>query len=302
MTVSRRNLLIGGAGFLLAGASGAAYARYVEPGGAFALTRRALTPALWTAGLKLRVVVLADLHCGSVHMPLGRVREIVDTTAALSPDMVLLLGDYVTRERSNVHQVSAADWSRELSRLSAPLGVHAILGNHEYWDDHVIQRRGYGEPYGQRALHDAGIRTYENDAVRLVHQGHPFWLAGLGDQLAFIVGNRADGRWRFRGLDDLPGTLARISDDAPVLLMAHEPDIFARMSPRVSLTLSGHTHGGQVNLFGFAPWTPSEFGSRFAYGHIVEKKRDLIVSAGLGTSGPPVRLGAPPEIVLLELG
>ncbi len=106
----------------------------------------------------------------------------------------------------------------------------------------------------------------------------------------------------YEGRDDLPGTLAQVADDAPLLLMAHEPDIFAEMDPRVSVTLSGHTHGGQINLFGFAPWTPSEYGERYRHGRIVEKGRDLIVSAGLGTSGPPFRFGAPPEIVALDLG
>jgi uncharacterized protein len=142
----------------------------------------------------------------------------------------------------------------------------------------------------------------ENRALRLAKDGRPFWLAGLADQIAFIVGNRPDGRWAFQGLDDVPGTLAQVTDDAPVIMMAHEPDIFSRMPPRVSLTLSGHTHGGQVNLLGFAPWTPSEFGTRYAYGHIIENNRDLVVSSGLGTSGPPVRLLMPPEIVLLNLG
>lgn len=301
MTVSRRNLLVGGAGFLLAGASGAAYARYIEPGGAFAITRYAFTPALWTPGLRLRIACIADLHCGSAHLSMTRLADIIETTHALEPDLILLLGDYVTRERRNVHQVTPRQWSRELGRLKAPLGVHSILGNHEFWEDRVVQLRRGGDPFAKLALHDVGIPVLENRAIRLQKDGMPFWLAGLGDQIAFRVGSHPDGRWRFEGLDDLPGTLAQVTDNAPLILMAHEPDIFDQMSQRVSLTLSGHTHGGQVNLFGFAPWTPSEFGTRYAYGRVTEHSRDLIVSAGLGTSGPPVRFGAPPEIVALDL-
>jgi predicted MPP superfamily phosphohydrolase len=71
---------------------------------------------------------------------------------------------------------------------------------------------------------------------------------------------------------------------------------------RPALTLSGHTHGGQVRLLGWSPHVPSAYGGRFAYGHIREEGRDLVVSAGLGTSGIPIRFGAPPEIVVLELG
>lgn len=302
MTVSRRAFLTAGAGFFMAGVGGAAYARYIEPGGAFALTRHAFTPALWTPGLKLRVAALADLHCGSAHMSLARIQDVVETTHALQPDLILLLGDYVTRDRRNVHQVAPAQWARELGRLRAPLGVFSILGNHEYWDDPEVQKRQSGDPFALRALHDVGVPVLQNDAVRLAKDGAPFWVVGLGDQLAYRIGYTPTGRWRFQGLDDVPGALARVTDSAPVIMMAHEPDIFASMPSRVSLTLSGHTHGGQVNLFGYAPWTPSEYGMRYAYGRIVEAGRDLVVSAGLGTSGLPIRFGAPPEIVLLELG
>lgn len=302
MTVLRRSLLKAGAGFFLSALGGAAYARYVEPGGAFAVTRRRLTPALWTPGLKLRVAALADLHCGSAHMSLSRIREAVELTHALEPDLIVLLGDYVTRQSRNVHGVTPAEWSRELGRLRAPLGVHAILGNHEFWDDHLVQARGWGDPFAKLALLDAGVPVLENSSVRLQKDGFPFRVAGLGDQLAFKVGFDARGRWSYRGLDDVPATLAGIPAAEPVIMLAHEPDIFASMPDRVSLTLSGHTHGGQINLFGFAPWTPSEFGARYAYGHVVERGRDLVVSAGMGTSGPPLRFGAPPEIVVLELG
>ena len=137
--------------------------------------------------------------------------------------------------------------------------------------------------------------------MRLTKEGRPFWLTGLGDQLAFFVGRRR-GHRIYKGIDDLPGTLAKVSDDAPVILLAHEPDIFTQVPDRVSLTLSGHTHGGQVRLFGYAPRVPSAYGNRYAYGHIVENNRHLIVSGGLGMSILPVRFGSPPEIVIVELG
>ena len=122
-----------------------------------------------------------------------------------------------------------------------------------------------------------------------------FWLAGLEDQVAI----RRNGRWV--GLDDLPGTLAQITDDAPVILLAHEPDIFTDVPDRVCLTLSGHTHGGQVRLFGWSPIVPSRHGQRYAYGHVREGQRDLVVSGGIGCSILPVRLGVVPEITLIEL-
>jgi predicted MPP superfamily phosphohydrolase len=96
--------------------------------------------------------------------------------------------------------------------------------------------------------------------------------------------------------------LWQVTDDAPVVLMAHEPDIFPNVPERVSITLAGHTHGGQVRVFGFAPFAPSRFGSRYAYGHKIENGRHMIVSGGLGCSSLPMRFGSPPEIVVVELG
>ncbi len=172
-----------------------------------------------------------------------------------------------------------------------------MLGNHDWWDDPAASRARRRRPDTERALLAAGGPVLENGAVRLRHDGRDFWLAGLGSMWAF---GGAMGRWR--GLDDLPATLAALTDDAPAMLLAHEPDIFPRVPPRVALTLSGHTHGGQVRLPGVPLVVPSNYGDRYAGGHVVENGRHLIVSAGLGTSGFPVRFGVPPEIVLVELG
>jgi predicted MPP superfamily phosphohydrolase len=254
-------------------------------------------PPDWTPGLSLRVAVLSDLHCGGVHMPLSRLSEIVDITNALDVDVVLLLGDYVVRASRNTHDVTVNQWTNALARLRAPLGVHAILGNHEYWDDPAAQRNRGREPIFSAAIREKGINLLVNQAIRLERNGMPFWLAGLDDQIAYWV-----GRNRFIGRHDLARTLASVTDDAPVVLMAHEPDIFVDVPDRVSLTLSGHTHGGQVRVLGWSPHVPSNYGNRFAYGHVVEDGRNLVVSAGLGTSVLPVRVGMPPEIVLLQLG
>jgi predicted MPP superfamily phosphohydrolase len=102
------------------------------------------------------------------------------------------------------------------------------------------------------------------------------------------------------GIDDLAGTLRRVPESDPVILLAHEPDIMVQVPERVSLVLSGHTHGGQVRLFGWSPIVPSRFRNRYAYGHVREQC-DLIVSGGLGCSIIPVRFGMPPEIVLVSI-
>ena len=277
------------------------YGFAVEASWRLDVTRYPVTPPNWPSGLNLTIGVIADVHAGGPAMPLDRIEAIVDQTNALSPDIIVLLGDFAASYKFKTRKVAPEEWSAVLGKLKAPLGVHAILGNHDWWDDLAAQRTRKGPVIGRRMLEKvAHIPVYENDAVRLSKNGRPFWLAGLGDQLAFVAG-RKRGLRHFRGVDDLPGTLARVRDDAPVILLAHEPDIFPRVPERVSLTLSGHTHGGQVRLFGYSPMVPSRFGNRFAYGHIVEDDRHLVVSAGLGCSILPVRVGCPPEIVMVDV-
>lgn len=271
------------------------------------VTRYAFTPPNWPAGLKVRCAVIADLHACEPWMGDARIRQIVARTNALSPDVTLLLGDYVAGARLSRMSKVMDDrvWAQALGGLKAPLGVHAVLGNHDWWQDVAVQVRRSGPVPAAVALEAAGIAVYSNKSVRLVKDGQPFWLAGLGDQWAFWPRGhlKHPGLVRtYDGVDDLQGTLAQVTDNAPVILMAHEPDIFPTVPGRVALTISGHTHGGQVTLAGFAPVVPSKFGRRYVYGHVVEGNRNLIVSGGLGCSGVPVRLGRPPEIVLIELG
>jgi hypothetical protein len=294
----RRHLLAGlGAGFGTALAGGA-YALAIEPG--FRLEVRHYRPALpaWPAGFRLRVGVISDLHAGGPHMLLRRVEGIVEAVEGLRPDLVVFLGDLNASHRFLTERVPPERSAAVLARLRPPLGLHAVLGNHDWWDDPATFRLGRRHrPDTERALLAAGIPVLENAAARLRHEGRDFWLAGLGSMWAF---GGPFGRWR--GIDDLPATLAALADEAPAILLAHEPDIFPRVPARLALTLSGHTHGGQVRLPGVPLNVPSNYGDRYAHGHIVEEGRHLIVSAGLGTSGYPVRFGVPPEIVLVELG
>jgi predicted MPP superfamily phosphohydrolase len=272
-----------------------AYAAGLEPAYRLRVQRYAPVLPQWPDGLALSIAVIADVHVGDPYMPLSRIEEIVAAANALDPDLVVLLGDYAAGHRFITRPVSMRDFAAASAALRAPLGVHAVLGNHDWWDDREAQAARRGPVLAQRELERVGIPVLENDAVRLEKNGRHFWLLGLGDQLALL------GR-PHRGVDDLDGTVAKVTGDAPAILLAHEPDIFPKVPDRVTLTLSGHTHGGQVRLFGYSPVVPSAFGNRYAYGHVVEDGRHLIVSGGLGTSIMPVRFGLPPEIVLIELG
>lgn len=297
--ITRRTFLRLVASLAAAGAATSAYGVIIEPFYRLRVTRYALTPPNWPVGMTLRLAVVADLHICDPWMDAARVEKIVAMTNAIGADCILLPGDFIATHKFQT-PVPMPLWAHALGRLSAPLGVHAVLGNHDWWSDPEAMRRGGGPTKVGAALTDAGITLHENTAVRLEKHGRPFWLAGLGDQIAFIPVRG----WRnpVRGVDDLPGTMAKITDEAPVILMVHEPDIFPRVTDRVALTIAGHTHGGQVAPFGWRPVVPSRYGARYAYGHIVEEQRNLIVSGGLGCSVLPVRMGSPPEIVVIDIG
>ncbi|ACP26537.1 putative phosphohydrolase [Sinorhizobium fredii NGR234] len=299
--ITRRGFLqVLGSGFASAMALGG-YAFAVEPLARLRIAHYSLTPPGWTPGLRLRVVALADLHACEPWMSARRIASICERANELGGDVTVLLGDYASGMNLVTRYVHSAEWSKALSTLKAPLGIHAIMGNHDWWEDRTAQKNGGGDTFGHRALAEVGIPVYSNRALRFEKDGLGFWIAGLEDQLALLPGKKWK-RSAMGGLDDLDGTLAQVTDEAPVILLAHEPDIFPRVPPRVSLTLSGHTHGGQVRFIGHSPVVPSRFGDRYAYGHIVEEERNLIVSGGLGCSIAPVRFGVPPEIVVVDLG
>ena len=233
----------------------------------------------------MKIALLTDLHVGAPHLSLEKLRRVVERTNGETPDLVLILGDLVIGGKDHKGGVVGGTFiepepiAEELKNLRAPQGVFAVLGNHDWWYD--------GERVA-KALKGAGIVVLENKAVRIERAGQVFWLAGIADL------------WTRQ--PDIAGTLRQVEGDDPVLLMTHNPDIFPDVPPRVSLTVAGHTHGGQVNfpLIG-RPIVPSKFGQRYAFDHVVEQGRHLFVGVGVGTSIVPVRFRVPPEIVILNL-
>lgn len=175
------------------------------------------------------------------------------------------------------------------------MGVISVLGNHDWWDDPDAQAGSREPVIAAQELSAAGVTMLQNQAVPLDHQGRRIWVAGLGDQLAYLGPPTV-------GVDDLPAMTDQLHDEGPAILLAHEPDIFPQVPRRYAVTLSGHTHAGQIKILGHTPVVPSQYGSRYAHGHIIEDGRHLIVSGGLGVSILPLRIGTRPEIVHLELG
>ena len=234
----------------------------------------------WPARLDgLRAGVLADIHAGVPHAGIAAIARAVERLNGARPDVHLLLGDYLDASQVLRRALAPQLVARELGRLEAPLGTVAVLGNHDW--------RAAGDGMW-RALARAGVTVLENRAVELIVANGAFWVVGL-----------ADARHR---RPDLVTALAPVPADAPALLLAHDPDLFPYVPSRVALTLSGHTHGGQVAIpFLRRPALPSRYGERYARGHVEERGRHLYVSSGIGTSGVPVRLLAPPEVLVLTL-
>jgi predicted MPP superfamily phosphohydrolase len=287
--ITRRQFLIAlGGGAALAASTGG-YAFAVEPRFRLIVTEWDLATPKWPHTHPLRIVALSDIHACEPWMPASRIGAIVEKANTLRGDIIVLLGDYTAgMARFRTGLVPAHEWAGALGALSAPLGVHAIAGNHDWWTDIAEVRN---------ALIAVGIPFYQNRAVKIEGET-PFWLAGTDS----MVAHKLPGHGQFAGEDDLPSTLQQITDDAPAVLMAHEPDLFVGVPDRFAVTLSGHTHGGQVRLpFLGRPVVPSAYGQRFAYGHVQEEGRDLIVSGGLGCSILPVRFGVPPEITVITL-
>ncbi|MDP8913488.1 MAG: metallophosphoesterase [Pseudomonadota bacterium] len=232
----------------------------------------------WPAGApRLRAILISDIHVAGPDMPPDRLGRIVDQINALSPDLVLIAGDLVSEKRAATRYYSMADAIRPLAKLRAPLGSFAVLGNHDHWYD----------PAGaKKALAAAGIRLLENDAA----QAGPLAVGGLDDD--------------FTGRDDLPRTLARQSGlNGARILLSHSPDPFPDVPDTIGLMLAGHTHCGQIAPPLVGPIsTMSRHGKRYACGLVRERGKVLVVTAGLGTSGLPLRLGAIPDMWLLDLG
>lgn len=239
---------------------------------------RGLSP--WPRELDgLKVAVVSDLHAGAPQVDVDKVAQVVRRVNAEQPDLVALLGDYIDPAVAFGDVIAPEPVAEELSRLEAPLGAFAVLGNHDWLND--------GERV-RRALRSAGVSVLENDAASVEHGGAVLWIVGLAD-----------------ATERVPDTFTPFSlvpEGAAVIVLTHDPDLFLRVPDRAALTLAGHTHGGQVNLPGIRRFvTPSRFPERHGGGEVREGSQRMYVSRGIGTSRLPVRLGAPPEIAILTL-
>ncbi len=219
----------------------------------------------------LTVVFLSDLHPASHQRE--RLQRIVQHANALQPDIILLGGDYI-KGRSDTTSLPIETVVEELGKLQAPLGVYAVMGNHDLW---------YSKQRVLAAFEKNGIPVLDNSHIVLDEGKIPFTLAGVDDL--------------WDGKPDLEKTLAGVQ--GPVILLSHNPELFPSVPGSVNLTLSGHTHGGQVQ-FPYTGVVLTPVKQKYSFGLFEENGNTIIVSTGIGTSVLPVRFMCVPEVVRIR--
>jgi predicted MPP superfamily phosphohydrolase len=232
-----------------------------------------------------RIVQLSDIHIGP-FMTASEIRHVVDTAQGLKGDLIVLCGDYITWDPTT--QRAAVD---ALSGLRAPLGVFGCLGNHEAWT----------------GVTDSITQLFSTRSVQILRRQNATLRAG-GDELNLIgvdfqsnrpVGARHEGVVRRY----LVGVEPLVRMDTANILLSHNPNTFDRAAELgIDLSLAGHTHGGQVALEFISPQiAPGRLVTPYVAGWFGKPGGQLYVNRGIGTIGPPIRWGAPPEITVFEL-
>lgn len=272
----------------------AVWAFYLEPS-SLVVNRYPLALQKWSnPSHQLKIAAIADLHAGSNFIDEAKIRKVVELTNEQEPDVIVLLGDYLSPyifERASV-KMPPEEVFRNLAGLKAKYGVFAVIGNHDNDFGRKRVRAGI-EAAGYTVLEDE-LRTIEKDGKRTTF---------LGTKDALTAGNA----WR-KISDGLKSLLKNSGEIGDLIVLTHNPDAFAYLtgdlsiSDNFSLLVAGHTHGGQCRfpVIG-APIVPSEYGQKYAAGHVHDHGIDIFVSTGIGTSMLPVRFGVTPEITVLEL-
>jgi len=227
----------------------------------------------------LRIAVLSDIHAGGSFINDKKLHSIVDRTNALHPDLIVILGDYMSSNGWTSRRVEPEVLGAVLKNFNAPLGTYSVLGNHDWW---------YKGPKVRAGLEQNGIKVLEDEVLQIEARGVPLWLVGLADL--------------WTRPQRIEQTIAKVPEGQTMIALTHNPDIFPNVPERVPLLLAGHTHGGQVRFpFIGTVVQSSRYGERYERGHVFENNHHLFVTTGIGTSIMPVRFGVTPEIVLLTL-
>lgn len=269
-----------------------AYSYFIEPR-RLVINQSDLAIGDLDTGLEgLKIVAISDLHCGSNAVTPEQLRQIVTTTNEQSPDLVVLLGDFVSEFDNGKQLRMPLDVMAEnLRGLTARYGVYAVMGNHDDW---------YGNAKVKTALQSVGYRVLEDEIVTLKINNTNLRLLGLSDHLRITS-------WKSFS-DETKRLIEADGGNGNIIVLEHSPDVLPMITGELSvsgdlrLILAGHTHGGQVWLPIIGrPIVPSSYGQKYAYGHVRDQGVDMFITSGIGTSILPIRFLVPPEIAVLTL-
>ncbi|MDD4644836.1 MAG: metallophosphoesterase [Bacteroidales bacterium] len=241
----------------------------------------------------LRIVQLSDAHLGSLYGNADKFEEVTRLISEIKPDILVFTGDMVNNFASEM-----AGWNSVWTRMKAPMGKFAILGNHDYGD-----YSAWPTPAAKKANHDALIRQEEEMGFRVLLNEHvPIELNG---EKIYLAGIENWGLPPFKQYGDLAKTMSGIPEDGFTILLSHNPDHWVKQvneKTSIPLTLAGHTHGFQFGLeVGHIKLSPVRFVYKYWAGLYKSADQYLYVNRGLGYLSFSARVGIWPEITVLEL-
>ena len=221
-----------------------------------------------------KIVFITDIHLGP-YLSAERLSGIVDQINGIKPDIILLGGDYVHYRSQYIEPVF-----RELGKLRSVYGTYGVLGNHDHYSDAVLTRK---------MMEKYGVNSVDNQSVWIKKGNDSIKIGGVGDF--------------WRDVQTPQNTLKDLKKSDFAIMLSHQPDYIEKIdTDLIDLTLSGHTHGGQITLFGWwAPILPSNYGQKYRYGLIDSRKIKSYISSGIGTVAVPFRFFCRPEIVVIHL-